>query len=478
MAEYEITTESGAKYIITTEDVPKSQAQPKPSGMDLAGGFLKGAIGDTMEGLAQAGRRVLSGPRDPVDAIRSAGLGPLGGVINDMLDAQGEQLIESGRAAKRGDWTTAAGRALYGMIPGGPALEQGIQRVMSGNPEEQARGAGNLAAMVIPGAARRPAGAIRDLAAKAAGPIRESAIAQYERVLAPSGKRAKAVAEKVAPQMLDKSVTATTKKGLQRKVQGELQKATEALDSQWDQIDAAGTNLDAGSILQRISDRALQDHTLEVKPGQRLPLSPDAANALKFSEGLQEVLALAGETDPASGAFVIPASRARSIRQYWDSMAADAGRYAGADLANLSKARAYGLAADEIRAELASSTPSLANINKSYSLWKNASDLIESAVSREVGKAKGLGTKMVEAAATGAGLVKGGIPGAIASRATMSALESVIASPAWNTVSAVLKNKLANALARGNSASVESTLKSIQAATVGGQSQTDKEKAQ
>jgi hypothetical protein len=58
--------------------------------------------------------------------------------------------------------------------------------------------------------------------------------------------------------------------------------------------------------------------------------------------------------------------------------------------------------------------------------------------------------KLAAAAGTAAGFATGGVKGVVLGREAMSALEKLATSTAWGTVSAVIKDRLANALALGD----------------------------
>ena len=72
--------------------------------------------------------------------------------------------------------------------------------------------------------------------------------------------------------------------------------------------------------------------------------------------------------------------------------------------------------------------------------------------------------QMLQAAGTGAGFPVGGISGAVLGREAMAAVEKATTSTAWNTVSAVMKGKLADAIASGDTQTIINLTSRIAAA--------------
>ena len=142
----------------------------------------------------------------------------------------------------------------------------------------------------------------------------------------------------------------------------------------------------------------------------------------------------------------VPVDKRRQLRQAWDDVAALAKRYQGAELADCASGEVHGMAADAIREELGQQFPSIDALNKEYSFWKNVDKVVGDTILRQ-GQAKPLGQKLAQAAGTAEGYAKGGVGGAVLGREAMAALEKIITSHAWGTVSAVMKDKLATAMA-------------------------------
>jgi len=155
--------------------------------------------------------------------------------------------------------------------------------------------------------------------------------------------------------------------------------------------------------------------------------------------------------------------------------ASRAGAFHGKTLSEANVARAYEHAGNAIRAELAKPYPDIAAINKEYSFWKNAADVTDATILRRVGQAKPLGRQISTAigglVGTAAGAFTGDLAGAMVTAAvgakTADMLQAAITSPAWRTVSAVSKDRLAKALATGNRGAAEFYLRQITKAIAG-----------
>lgn len=191
----------------------------------------------------------------------------------------------------------------------------------------------------------------------------------------------------------------------------------------------------------------------------REPITPDEVlppEHYSAPTGAQPATATGPQTTgaPPASDLMVRVGDARRFRQIWDDIAAAAGRYQGADLADYAKGSVHGFSADAIRSVLAQNYPNIADINREYTFWKNADKVVQDTLLRRQGQAKPLGVKMANVAGTGAGMMVGGIHGAIMGREAMGMLESTITSPAWQTVSAVLKDRLADAIASGNKTSI------------------------
>jgi hypothetical protein len=170
---------------------------------------------------------------------------------------------------------------------------------------------------------------------------------------------------------------------------------------------------------------------------------------------LEQTLRDIAQVNPSTGALEISVDNLRKARQFFDSIAARAGRYEGKALADYSMAESHAMAADAIREQFAKSFPSIDQINKEFSFWKNVHRVVSDTVLRRQGQAKPLGRKIAGAAGAAVGGATGGLEGFAIGKAAADALEALMTSPAWGTSSAVFKDRLAKALAAGSRGEAE-----------------------
>jgi hypothetical protein len=159
--------------------------------------------------------------------------------------------------------------------------------------------------------------------------------------------------------------------------------------------------------------------------------------------------------DPKTGKISVPVDKIRNLRQYFDNIAAKSGRYQGQALADESVAEAHGMAADAMREELAKQFPSIDILNKEYHFWKDAAKVVGDTIQRREGQAKPLGRKIIGAAGAATGFGVAGVKGLALGKVAGDSFEALMTSPAWNTISAVWKDKLAQFLANENRGEAE-----------------------
>lgn len=301
--------------------------------------------------------------------------------------------------------------------------------------------------------------------------IEESAAKQYGRVLNATTKGNKWLSKNtVVPGLIERRVSAITLGGLKTKIGRNLAKVGASIGDEWDAL-PEGTVVKLDSVMSSMDKNALETFTIETSRGA-VPKGPLANTGLNHIEELKGIIRSVSERDPKTGELLVPVDRIRNLRQYYDEIAAKAGRYEGKTLADQSMAEAHGMAADAIREELAKQFPSIDVLNKEYHFWKDAAKVVGDTIQRREGQARPLGRKIAGAAGAASGMALGGVKGLTLGRAAGEALETAITSPAWNTVSALLKDKLAQSLAKGAGAESEfyigQIMKSIKLRTVTG----------
>lgn len=164
MPTYRIETEKGV-YEVETSTPPKGSpewaaeretenaaniARYKQDGgkpLDTSvGGLVKGAA-NTVKGLVDAGKRIVTPPESTRDKALSAVAGPLGPLVGDMVSAQVETGKKAFEAGRKGNYSEAAGYGLAAAIPLiGPAAAATAEKIGEGKISE---GAGELLAGAV-----------------------------------------------------------------------------------------------------------------------------------------------------------------------------------------------------------------------------------------------------------------------------------------------------------------------------------------
>ncbi len=462
-------------------DEPDSAVPPPPPGFKLVSpsddkeSFLEGAWKNLNPmPMLKSVYESATKPPSVSGAVSDALLGPVGSTVVDLarkhippiIQAQKDQFSKAGEAWNQGEHVQAAGHALAGALPvvgpaaaaagetigGTPPVYDKYGKILEPAKEPNlAGGLGEAAGLIAPYAAKPIVNATSRAIAKSPipGALESAANTQYSRVLNATTRGNKARSAEVTPGLIDRGVTAMTMKGLQAKSAGQVAQWGEAIGNAWDNL-PTGTKVEFQPIFDKIQAATNAEHTVLDSTGKAIPKGPEAARALKNIDSLQTTLLDVAEQNPTSGKLEIPVEKLRDLRQYFDNVSKQAGRFEGKDLADQSMAAAHGMAADAIREELGKTFPDIAALNKEFSFWKDVNRVVSDTILRREGQARPLGQKLMGAAGAAAGFGTAGIKGAALGKAAMQALESATTSPAWQTVSAVLKDRLAMAIAAGD----------------------------
>lgn len=290
--------------------------------------------------------------------------------------------------------------------------------------------------------------AVGEAAAPLASGLKESAQKGYARALGPTTQENKLLTEKqVAPGLIDRGVTAWSRKGLQSKIAASVQDFGQQVGNAIAAL-PPDASLPADKVLKAIDDSAAKQFLLQAPTGKMIQATAETSG-MDTVENLKNILK-SGITKDAQGNDVIDSRFLRSLRQSWDELVAKGKGFTTNDLVNNSKLAAYRSASGAIREEFSKEYPDIAALNKHYSFWKNAEQVIDATVNRTQSQAKPMSQQIVRGAAAGAGLITGGPGKAILDAKAADALMQATQSPAWRTVSAVKKDQLANFLLKGD----------------------------
>lgn len=449
-------------------------AAPERSWIDEAKDFAGGLFDDTGKGIAHTAQRLAAPPETTEDRVLNAILGPAGPLVGDIVKSHIETAKKAGKAFKEGEYSQAAGYGAGALLPMVGPMAAGIgEQAAATNPDGTpmpgaiARAAGQLTGVLAgPEVVKRAGTAVAPAVGAAADMLRESATREYAQVLGATTKGNKIRSERVVPELIDRGVMSPTLKGLSEKANTNAAAAGQAIGDAFDSL-PADSRVGLGSITKALSDKANETFTVVNKQtGEVIPMSEEAARGMQHIDGISKSLERIAEKDPVTGEMYLTAENARKVRQFYDKVTKDAGGFDGKNLADKSVAGAHEMAATSIREELAREFPDIAKLNKEYAFWKDVGRVVDDSLTRKQGQARGLGNKIAGAAGAAGGFTTGGLHGAIVGKVALETLDSVTRSPAWRTISAVTKDRLADALAKGNRGAAEHYIRLMRATVI------------
>ena len=347
--------------------------------------------------------------------------------IPGLDEAKGEELAS--KAISNPLVAKMVGRAGVG------ATEMGVKTAAQGGTP------GQVVTSALLGGAIPAAGALAEPLLKPLGKaIGESAIKQYTRLLKPTTNENKAIAEKIVPELLGRDTMALTKKGLLEKFASKSEEAGEAIGSAWEKIPDTET-VKSKDLLDQL-EKAKDQLMVTSQSGEKIAV--DAAK-VKNIEDMQGTIAQLGED--------IPVGSLRKFRQILDKSVAQGKGFFGKTLEEGSKLEVKREAAGAMRKILADKYPDLNALNKEYTFWQNAEKVLGDTMERTKGHETPLTDKLL---AAGGALELATHAAATPEIGAVLGLSKLIKSTAWNTFSAVTKNRLADYLAEGNLAAASS----------------------
>lgn len=450
------------------DDAPPAPAPtaPAPSGGTLANvatGVAKGAA-NTVTGLGKVMYDYVPGVQTASDAVQRA---MFGDVIpgNQMLDSAQRGLLRPNGTAQKvgfageqlGEFFIPAAKA--GVLAKVPGITRAIPSAQAALTTKAQGGSGTDAAIsaglsaVIPGAAalKRGAAAMETSA--------EKTVAQ---ALGATTRDLKKQAAEIAPQILRRGVRGSRETLLER--------ATQQVDDLGAQIGAEVERAAAsGGVVNQQTVRGNIQLAKDAL-GERL-----ASGSRETVPGYEQVVSQLDALDEYVSKLPmdIPVDQAHRLKMRWDSIVDAAGLFGTkgmASAADKSRGRAFESASDAFRELLNSGNATLADLNREFAFWKKLQTVTKATIDRTQSQTGGLiraGAATAGAASGfasgdsfGDSLEKGAIGGVLGSQ-----LVKVIQSPAFRTtVSAPLKQKLADALASGSAERIASITGKIVAA--------------
>lgn len=276
--------------------------------------------------------------------------------------------------------------------------------------------------------------------------LRKAAASQYTSGLAPTTRPNKALAQNIVPGMIQRGVHGTLD-AIDDQATAQAGAVRPALDSAYKSLPVSAT---AGSGPKVIQDLEGLKSDYIVNGQIANPQAVDAIN------GVQDIVR-------QQGADISPQSL-RQLKHIFDEPVAKAGGYAGTDLATHYQLNAQEAAANSIRKILHQASPDINALDKEVSFWLNVQKVTGDSALRQTGQQGGLLKVLAPLGSATAGALgvstHGAVPSleAAASAALMTKMTMAMRSPEWRTASAIVKDRLAGALARGDGAQVAALL--------------------
>jgi hypothetical protein len=336
--------------------------------------------------------------------------------------------------------------------------------------------------------------------------LKSAAVSQYGRALAPTTKINKAITQEIAPEMIQRGVRGSLE-GMEQQAGQKISELNPQLNTAYDvasqapiktQTDTLGVRWASDgankvSVPRSVPDEAIEQYARpklaeqaqirgnmpwntiqgagtkvvqdlenlkQTYMPQGIPAQPQAVNAI---EGIQNIV-------KQYGSDVSPTSL-RRLRQIFEDPVAQRGAYAGADISTNYTLNAQKQAADSIRGIL-NKNPDIGALNKEISFWLDVQRVTSQSALRRTGQEGGLLKTLwplgAAVAGGGAGFAAHGAEAGIgAAAATMLSAQvaKAVRSPAWRTISAVTKDRLADALSRGDVTATSALLSKVGLAT-------------
>ncbi len=273
------------------------------------------------------------------------------------------------------------------------------------------------------------------------GPIlKESAKKSYSQALGATTKQNKQISEKIVPELINRKEVALTRGGLLNKATDKVEKIGEDLNAAYDAL-PKNAKSDWKPILEKI--KQAKDEVVV----NGVAIDVGRFRALQAIEkSLYDVIG--GGVKDVSKAEV-SVENARKVRQILDRSISKSTKTFGKTGQESNLLDAQKEAANAIRSQLAKEHPDIAAINKEFNFWKNVQDVVGSTIQRTRSQGSLTGELAQDTGAIIGSQLGGTIGKAVTGGFSFNLLKKAIQSTAWRTTSSVVKNKLADHLAKG-----------------------------
>jgi len=299
--------------------------------------------------------------------------------------------------------------------------------------------------------------------------LKEQAAKKVVQALGPTKERFKAIAERLAPNILQRGLGGS-REALQEQAASKLSQVGSELDAVLTQH--ATQPIGSQPVVDALETAKDAFRTTSVA-GTVVEFEP---RAIKQLTGLQQVLTDLGP-NPTVEQLV-------AVRRAWDKVVSQAGGFEhrasgaiGVPLKDISEAWAKREATGAIRELLAVDVPDLAAINKEWAFWKGLNDVLTQTLKRTQPHGVSMGQMLAGGMGTMAGAMAGAPMGTEAAAAggalglLAAQARAVVTSPRWRLLDARIRNQLADAIVSNNVGHVTLALariSAVQGSKVGG----------
>jgi len=270
--------------------------------------------------------------------------------------------------------------------------------------------------------------------------LRQWAEKQVLQALWPTKEKYKQMATKIAPTFLQKWIKGS-RESIQEKAKSNIEIVGQQIDDLFAKWEVKGKT-QISPILSKLDTMKEKVAGVDLDPQKTKIINDFKSMLSKFWDDL----------DP---------NKARAVRQSLDRMVYNTKGIIADEALSVKNSIRKNIA-DEIRNQFAKQNPNLATINKEFSFWSSLDDILTETAKRTWPQQGGLVSKIAASGALAWWFASGGAIPAIASAVFVKQFVSAMQSPLWKTVSAQSKNKLADAIARGDKNTIIKVVAEIQ----------------
>jgi hypothetical protein len=416
----------GSPVTITPDPQPQNSAQPVTITPDGVGVASAQPSAGTKDWFKKKFYELTDKFLDELPVVGATGGAMIGGGAGTAVEPGG------------GTALGAIGGAGIGGMAGEAARQIGKHVVFNEGPQDTSQSANAISQQgVLQGGIQAAAEALP----MAVAPLKKAAEKQYIKGLKPTTGENKAIASDITPEMIDRGIHGSTQ-DIEARATDEINKLRPQLNQAYSEVPSHALAKDSPisstlTSLSKLKDKYTVDGNV---------VNPSAVNAI---ENTQKIIEQYGNN--------ISPQSLRRIKQIFDESVSEAGGYTNNDLTTNYMLKSQKEAANRIREILHGAAPDAAALDKEMSFWLDIQQVSKATNLRTSGQEGGLLKTFTPLAAGAAGAAGLGVThstteglGAAAITALTGYVAQAAKTPAWRTASAVAKDRIAEAMARGD----------------------------